>query len=105
MHPVPVKTPENHSKERSGKRFHPQARGINTLMQTTILFKFNTDKPEDQQALYELLQCFMQPEFPTICTVFPKIGWVFVTTKAPLKPELHTWLEIKGLNAYRQKRP
>jgi hypothetical protein len=74
-------------------------------MQNTILFKFNTDKPQVQEALCQLLQSFMQPTFPTQCTVFPKIGWVFVTTKAPLKPELHTWLEVKGLIDYQHKSP
>jgi hypothetical protein len=74
-------------------------------MQNTILFKFNTDKPEHQEALCQLLQCFMEPTFTTQCTVSPKIGWTFVTTKAPLKPELQIWLEIKGLIDYQHKSP
>jgi len=74
-------------------------------MQNTILFKFNTDKPEHGQALCQLLQSFMQPKFPTHCTVFPKIGWTFVTAKAPLKPKLQTWLGMKGLIDYQHKSP
>lgn len=100
-----AKTPGNHSSKRFGKYFRQQSRDINTLMQNQILFKFNTDKPEDQKALLGLLHYFMNSKFLTKRTVTTKIGRTFVTTKAPLNEQLVVLLVLAGLIKYKHKSP